>query len=80
MEKKQRPTKSTSTISRAHLTVITGGMVQPTGDHVCTWCGKKFESHRELALHWMTSAECYAQKYVSNQTQSKYNDRNGEDE
>lgn len=48
--------------------------------HVCPWCAAKFATKGERLQHWLDNPVCNRNRNVSNQTQSKYNDRPPDDE
>lgn len=52
-------------------------VIQGTKDepgYSCTFCASKFPSRAELSAHWEADPRCKRNRFVSNSTQSKYND------
>jgi hypothetical protein len=42
--------------------------------YACTWCAAPFPDRAALERHWSKVRSCRANRKVSNQTQSRYND------
>lgn len=53
---------------------IEGGK-PPKGNFICPYCAEDFQTRPQLAQHWLESPECARNRFVNNQTQTKYNIR-----